>query len=180
MPCPIVKIEFLEVAISYKQEVNFMRRIKNPWAHLAGYNCIGCSPNNPLGLHMCFFEDGDDIVCEWKPTNDHQGWLDTLHGGVQGMLLDEIASWVLFRKLQTTGVTSKMEVKYMKPVSTLDDHITLRARIQRQMRNVVFIDAELYNAAGEKCTQASLVYFSAVKNTDRESAAFVSCELEEE
>lgn len=156
-----------------------MRKIKNPWAHLAGYNCIGCCPTNPLGLHMCFFEDGDDIVCEWKPSTNHQGWLDTLHGGVQGMLLDEIASWVLFRKLQTTGVTSKMEVKYLKPVSTLDDHITLRARIQTQKRNVVFIDAELYNAAGEKCTQASLIYFSAVKNTDRESAAFVSCDLED-
>ncbi len=155
-----------------------MRRIINPWSHLQGYNCIGCSPNNPIGLHLEFYEDGDDVYCQWKPSENHQGWLNTLHGGIQGLMLDEIASWILFRKLQTTGVTSKMEVKYLKPVSTLDDHVTLRARIQKQMRNVVFIEAELYNAAGEMCTQANLIYFSAVKKLDKESGAFESCEVE--
>mgnify|MGYP004446112303 CR=1 FL=1 len=157
-----------------------MRRIKNPWAHLQGYSCIGCSPNNPIGLHLEFYEDGNDVVCKWKPTPNHQGWLNTLHGGIQGLMLDDIASLVLFLKLQTTGVTSKMEVKYLKPVSTLDDYVMLRARIQKQMRNVVFIDAELYNAAGELCTNANLIYFSMVKKLDRETNAFVSCEVEGE
>lgn len=154
-----------------------MRRIKNPWGHLQGYNCIGCSPNNPIGLHLEFYEDGEDIVCRWNPTENHQGWLHTLHGGIQGLMLDEIASWVIFRKLQTTGVTSKMEVKYMKSVSTQDKHITLRARIQKQMRNVVFIDTELFNEAGELCTTASLVYFCAPKQLGAESSAFTSCDL---
>ena len=44
--------------------------------------------------------------------------IDTLHGGIQAVLLDEICAWVVLRKLQTTGVTSKMETRYMKPVNT--------------------------------------------------------------
>lgn len=157
-----------------------MKKIKNPWGHLKGYNCIGCSPTNPIGLHLEFYEDGDDIVSRWIPTENYQGWLNTLHGGIQGLMLDEIASWIIFRKMQSTGVTSKMEVKYMKPVSTLDRHVTLRARIQKQMRNVVFIDAELYNGDGEICTKANLVYFCDVKQLGRESSVFASCDVEDE
>ena len=44
-----------------------MKKIINPWEGLDGYMCFGCAPNNPLGLHMEFFEDGDDIVAFWKP-----------------------------------------------------------------------------------------------------------------
>ena len=40
---------------------------------MEGYNCIGCSPDNPFGLHLCFYEDGDDIVTTWKPSSLYQG-----------------------------------------------------------------------------------------------------------
>ena len=53
---------------------------------------------------MEFFEDGDDIVSLWQPTPNFQGWLNTLHGGIQSVLLDEICGWVVMRKLQTAGV----------------------------------------------------------------------------
>ena len=82
-----------------------MKKIINPWEGLDGYMCFGCAPNNPLGLHMEFFEDGDDIVAFWKPQGTYQGWLRTLHGGIQTTLMDELAGWVVLRKLQTSGVT---------------------------------------------------------------------------
>ena len=80
--------------------------------------CFGCAPNNPLGLHMEFFEDGDDIVAFWKPQGTYQGWLRTLHGGIQTTLMDELAGWVVLRKLQTSGVTSRLDAKFMKSIST--------------------------------------------------------------
>ena len=139
-----------------------MKKIKNPWLHKPGYNCIGCSPDNPMGLHLDFWEDGEDVVSRWTPTADYQGWIDTLHGGVQSLLLDEVAGWVVTRKLQTTGVTSKMEVQYVKPISTRHDGpLTIRARLARQMRNVAFIEGEIYNGSGEVCTKATLTYFCA-------------------
>ena len=48
-----------------------MKKIINPWEGLDGYMCFGCAPNNPLGLHMEFFEDGDDIVAFWKPQGTY-------------------------------------------------------------------------------------------------------------
>lgn len=155
-----------------------MDKIKNPWLDKEGYNCIGCSPDNPLGFHLHFYEDGDDIVTRWNPTQDHQGWIDTLHGGVQSLLMDEVAGWVVCRKLQTTGVTSKMEVRYLKPVMTTGGEITVRARIARQLRNIAFIEAEIIDARGEACTQGSLVYFCASKEKAAEEIGFKGCELE--
>ena len=44
-----------------------MRKIKNPWTGAEDYNCFGCSPDNPLGVHMEFYEEGDEIISFWKP-----------------------------------------------------------------------------------------------------------------
>ena len=51
-----------------------MKKIINPWEGLDGYMCFGCAPSNPMGLHMEFYEDGDDIVAYWEPEAHYQGW----------------------------------------------------------------------------------------------------------
>ena len=122
-----------------------MKKIINPWKGLEGYNCFGCAPNNEAGVKMEFYEDGDEVVSIWKPRPEYQGWIDTLHGGIQSVLLDEICAWVILRKLQTTGVTSKMETRYRKSISTKDSHVVLRASIREIKRNIVLVDAKLYN-----------------------------------
>ena len=58
-----------------------MKKIINPWRNHEGYNCFGCSPDNPIGLHLEFYEDGDYIVSTWHPGHNYQGWVDTMHGG---------------------------------------------------------------------------------------------------
>ena len=65
-----------------------------------GYHCYGCDPNSPQGLRMEFYENGDEIVSVWHPRPEYQGWVNTLHGGIQATLADEISSWVVFRKFQ--------------------------------------------------------------------------------
>lgn len=137
-----------------------MRKLKNQWISKEGYDCFGCSPDNPLGVKMEFYEDGDDIVSFWKPQAHYQGWIDTLHGGIQATLIDECASWVVFRKLQTSGVTSRLEVKYKKPVMTTESQIIIRARLGELRRNVAFIHVEVFNSKGESCTEGEAVYFT--------------------
>jgi hypothetical protein len=36
-----------------------MTDIKNPFQKIEGYNCFGCSPENPIGLHLHFKEEGN-------------------------------------------------------------------------------------------------------------------------
>ncbi|MFR6075551.1 PaaI family thioesterase [Phocaeicola coprocola] len=157
-----------------------MKKIINPWGETEGYNCFGCAPQNPSGLHMEFYEDGDDIVSFWHPDGKYQGWLNTLHGGIQAVLLDEICGWVIMRKLQTAGVTSKMETRYLKPVHTTDNMLTLRASIREQRRNIVTIDASLFNEAGEICTQAVCTYFTFSREKALQDMHFHECKTEGE
>ena len=157
-----------------------MKKILNPWEGMPGYNCIGCSPDNPFGLHLHFFEDGDDIVNKWKPSGNYQGWLNTLHGGIQALLLDEVCGWVITRKLQTAGVTSKMETRYKRPVSTLDTELTVRAHIREQRRNIVVIDATLADSTGAICTEATCTYFAFPKEKAQRDMHFTQCRTEDE
>ncbi len=124
-----------------------MRKIRNPWLGKEGYDCFGCSPDNPIGLKMEFYEDGEDIVC--------------------------------YRKLQTTGVTSKLDISYRKPVYTTETHVTVRARLKEMKRNLAFIHISLYNSLDQLCSEADTVYFTFPQEKARQMG-FTECETENE
>ena len=157
-----------------------MKKIINPWKGMEGYNCFGCAPHNEAGVKMEFYEDGDEVISIWKPRPQFQGWIDTLHGGIQAVLLDEICAWVVLRKLQKAGVTSKMETRYMKPVDTKDSHILLRASVKEVKRNIVLVEAAIYNNKEELCTKALCTYFTFSKEKAEEEMRFFGCEVEQE
>lgn len=156
-----------------------MKKIINPWKGFEGYNCFGCSPDNAAGVKMEFYEDGEEIVSIWKLRSEYQGWINVLHGGIQAVLLDEICAWVVLRKLQTTGVTSKMETRYLKSIHTTDEQVELRASIQEVKRNIILIEARLYNQQGELCTKALCTYFTFPQEKARTEMHFLSCDLED-
>ena len=156
-----------------------MKRIINPWVGLEGYGCYGCDPNNHHGLRMEFMEDGDYIVSTWHPRREFEGWRNTLHGGIQATLADEIASWTIFRKLQTGGVTSKMEVKYLRPIYISDGNIVLRAHIAEQRRNLVRVAITIENGRGERATEVECLYFTFPQDRAREEFCFLPFEVEE-
>ena len=157
-----------------------MKRIINPWRGMDGYRCFGCDPRSEQGLRMEFYEDGDRIVSRWKPRPEFQGWVDTLHGGIQATLADEISSWVVFRKFQTSGVASRMEVRYLKPIHTSEDHITLQATVVRQRRNIVDIEVKIFNSQDQLCTEALCIYFLFPKEKAHEEFHFCDCGVEED
>jgi uncharacterized protein (TIGR00369 family) len=136
-----------------------MRRISNPFLQYDGYDCFGCSPHNPLGLRLEFFLDGDDVVATWEPAEHYQGYNRVLHGGIQATLLDELASWVVFVKLETAGVTQGMDISYEKP-SFVGAPVTIRARLSRMQKNVAFIDTELYQDGDEPSARATCRYYT--------------------
>ena len=94
--------------------------------------------------------------------------------------MDEIASWVIFRKFQTSGVTSHLEMRYKKQVVIAQDHITLRARVTRQRRQAIDINVELYDAQGELCTEGHCIYFLTPKQRAQEEHGFQDFLTEDE
>jgi len=145
-----------------------MKKIRNPFVEKEGYNCFGCSPGNKLGLNLTFSEDGEFIVSKWLPKPHFQGWQNVLHGGIQATLLDEIASWLVFIKLNTSGVTSRMDVKLKKPVYTDKGELILKAKLKEMNRNIAVIETWLYNPEMELCTYAIMHYYTFKEEIARE------------
>ena len=123
-----------------------MKKIINPWRNHEGYNCFGCSPDNPIGLHLEFYEDGDYIVSTWHPQHNYQGWVNTMHGGILSTLIDEVCGWVVTRK--------------------------------KQVRNLVYISAEITNSKGELCNEGEAIYFLMNQEKAKEMG-FLHCDVEE-
>ena len=137
-----------------------MRLIKNPWTGIEGYDCFGCCPTNPIGLQMHFYEEGNDVVSLWHPSENYQSWKNTLHGGIQAVLLDEICGWVVFHKLQMSGVTAKMETRYKHPVSTVQPYIEMRARLKEMHHNIAVVAGEIRSSEGEVLVECTCTYFT--------------------
>ncbi len=137
-----------------------MKKIVNPFKDFEGYNCIGCSPSNPNGLKMSFFEEGDEIVSFWEPDDKFAGYDFILHGGIQATLMDEIASWVVFVKLGTGGFTSRLNVCYKSSVFTNKGKITLRASLREMRKNIAHISVSLFDSDDKLCSEAIAEYFT--------------------
>lgn len=157
-----------------------LRRIINPWAGFGKdqYNCFGCCPQNPYGLKIECFEDGDDVVAYWKATENYQSWSGTLHGGIQATLIDEVGGWTVMRKLQACSVTMKMELRYRKPAPAgHGETIEVRGTITEEVRNIVKVTVKILHE-GVLCTEAELVYFRLPEEKAKE-LKFNGCEVEE-
>lgn len=154
-----------------------MKKIRNPWAEKEGYDCFGCAPDNPIGLRMDFYEDEGDIVGIWQPSTHYQGWIDVLHGGIIATLVDETGAWVITRKLQTTAMTVRLNMQYIRPITTTGGGITVRARILRQMRNFVVVTAQVTDDRGRKCATGEATY-CAFDKAKASQMGFNGCELE--
>lgn len=156
-----------------------MRKIKNPFLGKQGYDCFGCSPQNPIGLHMEFYEDGDEVVSYWRPQEHYQGWVGVMHGGIIATVIDETAGWFVMRKMQTSGVTSRLNVKYVRPINISTDQLAVRAKMTELRGRYLYIDVVVENAEGKTCASASVVYCLMDKQKAQEMG-FTTCEAEDE
>ena len=144
-----------------------MKKLKNPFFDLEGYNCFVCSPDNPVGLHLDFYLDGEMIKASWKPEDQYQGYPNVLHGGIQATLLDEVASWAVYAIGGTGGVTARMEIQYKKPVYIDKGEIALTSQIIERKKRIMTMQSCLYDSDGNLCTEALVDYFIYPENIAR-------------
>lgn len=155
-----------------------IKRIINPWVKMEGGNsCFACSTSVPGGLRMQFYLDGDEVVCYWKPDEQHSSWPGIVHGGVQTTLMDELGMWGVNMLLETAGFTRNLNVKYIKNVNTTKT-VEVRAKIREVNRMFAFVDAWIIQD-GKKCTEADIKYFIVSKEAAAKDFYFSPLETED-
>ena len=83
------------------------------------------------------------------------------------------------RKLQTSGYTVQLNVKFKKAILTTEPELTIRAKVAKQVRNLAYISAEITNSKGELCNEGEAIYFLMSQEKAREMG-FLHCEVEGE
>ena len=135
-----------------------MQKLQNPFLNHPGYNCFGCNPSNSIGLGMTFFEEGEKVFSLWEPRAEYQGFTDVLHGGIQATLMDELASWFVFVKLKTSGMTKSINVSYREPVYISRGTVTLTAELVEKEKRSADILVTLRQGEGEPKSDALCTY----------------------
>jgi uncharacterized protein (TIGR00369 family) len=118
-------------------------------------NCFACGPENPAGMHVRFERatGGEEGVRAGVTlAARYQGWRGIAHGGIVMALLDEAmahaAGYAGHR-----GVTASVNVRFRRPVP-LEEPIEVRGRVAWQRRNVLGVEAAIYDAAGTVLVQS--------------------------
>ena len=60
-----------------------------PWTH----GCYVCGQDNPIGLHLRFELDKQQVVGRFLPRDEHGGFQGIVHGGLLMAVLDEVMFW---------------------------------------------------------------------------------------
>ncbi len=93
-----------------------------------GHDCFACGTNNPIGLKLDFYRQGNSICSDVVLNKNHVGWQNMAHGGIISTLLDEIMSWTVIYFKRAFSVTRSIQIRYLKPVP-VETPLTLKGTI---------------------------------------------------
>jgi len=136
--------------------------------------CFVCGTNNEVGLHLHYWQEGDQIVTEFTADERHAGFPGVLHGGLISTILDEtMGRTALFTR--TWVMTGRLEVRYRQPAPT-GRRITFRAWLTRARRDAFESRGEARLDDGTLLADAKGLFLR-VPDAVREAAAEAHPEL---
>jgi acyl-coenzyme A thioesterase PaaI-like protein len=135
---------------------------------LPGNGCWGCGPDNPGGLHVKSYLEGDESVCRFQPSPHHvAGPPHVVNGGIIAAVIDchtvvtaiadayRLAGREVGTGPQLWAVTAKLQVEYLAPVP-IDQPMELRARVRERRGRKRVIECTL-RSGGRECARAEVL-----------------------
>ncbi len=116
-----------------------------------GQPCFGCGPDHPIGFHLEFDVEGDEIATRFLPTDKYQGPPGIMHGGLVATLGDEIAAWAIIALLGKFGFTAQMTCNLHRPVR-IGVPIVGRGSIVKDSRRIVHTRARIIQDGADAFT----------------------------
>ena len=130
---------------------------------MPGNVCFGCGAENPDGLKIKSYWEGDEAVCIWESEEKYHGWPKILNGGILATLVDchcmgtamaaackaenrELGSFPYYR--YATGTIS---VRYLKPTSN-EAPIELRTKVTEIKGRKVVMQCDAFSAGVKTAT----------------------------
>ncbi len=111
-------------------------------------NCFGCGKDNPIGLQLENSYVGEKSHIEFEVRPPYCGYPGLMHGGVTGVLFDEVMFHAIAR-LDIETVTLNMNIDYVGPA--LEGHLLIcEAEIENHEGRKIDVVAQINDAATGK------------------------------
>jgi acyl-coenzyme A thioesterase PaaI-like protein len=131
--------------------------------------CFGCGADNPLGLKLKSYVEGDELVARFIPNENHCSYRGFLNGGIATTLIDCHSAWTAFASDQReegfeysdspeklpAGWTKALTIEFLKP-TPMDRDITLRAHVIKKGTKSRTVACSLY-AGHQECVKGEVV-----------------------
>lgn len=120
--------------------------------------CFACSQENPIGLKLKPVHDGEKVTAEFTGGEFHQGWNDTIHGGILYTLLDEATAYAMLCSGIEFGVTAKSEIRF-KQVVPINEPIKASAWVTKLTRRLVETKGALTLKDGTVVVEGDFLFY---------------------
>lgn len=143
--------------------------------HMEGNVCFGCGQDNPEGLQIHSFWDGDTAICRWMPEQKYWGWVNILNGGIIATLIDcHCMGTAMAEAYRAEGrgldsmpiyryATGTLNVRYLKPTPG-DQEVEIRANVVEVKNRKTTMKAEVWSD-GECTATAEVVALRVVDSS---------------
>jgi acyl-coenzyme A thioesterase PaaI-like protein len=121
---------------------------------MPGNVCFGCGKENPDGLQIKSFWEGEEALCIWHSQEKYHGWRNLMNGGIMATLIDcHCMCTAMAAAYKAEGralnslpeyryATGTITVKYRKPTSNLLP-VELRAQVLEIKGKKVVLDCQV-------------------------------------
>jgi acyl-coenzyme A thioesterase PaaI-like protein len=108
----------------------------------AFYECFGCGPGHPSGLHVRCFSETTGVVSPIVIPARFQGPKGSAQGGIVASYLDEVLGAAAFRTVGRPAVTGELTVRYVTG-APLETPLLGRGRLVTDHGRYVDVEGEL-------------------------------------
>lgn len=150
--------------------------------HMPGNICFGCGIDNPDGLQIKSYWEGDEAICIWESEEKYQGWKALMNGGILATLIDchcmgtamaaayKAENRALGSEPEYRYATGTINVKYLKPTPN-DKPITLRTKVLEIKGKKVVMSCDSY-VDGIKTAESSVIAIRVFDNSKGHGGVF--------
>ena len=122
-------------------------------------SCFVCGPDNPHGMHLAFqTNEGGEMIAEWIPELEMEGYEGIVHGGIVSTVLDE----AMAKAVDATGaeaLTAELRVRFRKQVCS-GSRVHVRGWIEGRNKRMINTEAVLSSADGVELAHAWAVFLA--------------------
>lgn len=131
--------------------------------------CFLCGRENPKGLRLELFAEGEEVFTEFKLEEAFIGYEGIVHGGVLAGILDEVMWWAVAWHTGRASLTTELQVRYSRP-APIGHSFRAKGRIVRSNQRIVETEGEILDLeTGEICTLGSGRYYLLKGDRNREA-----------